>query len=114
MGSQESRLGVPQNKTDILTDIISWIQLGDCIVLHIGCGKCARLFHRLGLEKEDPETYRTIYIDINNYSLAGDNGDRLSYYILKLGGVLCTDKIMEKRICERTNVPNLYDMKIEF
>lgn len=104
----EDRLKCPKTTSNNLADIISWIKLGDCVVLTNG--RYMMPYGKIGLEK-DPKNYRTIYVDISSYASLG-NEDEWPYYILQEGGIVC-DKSMHTQILSRSN-PNSYNMTLNF
>lgn len=60
---KSERLSRPATSTNMLSDVIGWLRLGDCVILHVN-NECGRVYHTCKFE--DINEIRVISLNMAN------------------------------------------------
>lgn len=89
---ETDRLSAPKCTTNNLSDIITWLKLGDIVCLHVN--RKEGVFYHICDGKADLEKIRIIAVDVAKMpSLL--NEDKWPWYIQQQGGKVCKCPDME-------------------
>lgn len=81
-----AKLGeVPRVSGNILQDVIDYIKMGDCVVLHVNYKTYPYIFHQCGKKKEESKSASS--------SITSLNGGRVIY----VNVVLIAEKLLKKK-----------------
>jgi len=104
----ERRLQCPEFSTNSLADALSWLKMGDVVVLTTGNGDFVLPYHRPEVSDADPETYRVIYINIDKISSLGEASEWPWYFNSAAQAILSQDAKIRDMVCRDTAPHKVY------